>query len=61
MLSPQWTRKEKKKFPTTGANWRTTKSYSTFFPHSSCAFNNKKKTERETNFCTLYNYNVFVA
>lgn len=32
-----------------------------FSPHSSCAFNNKKKTERETNFCTLYNYNVFVA
>lgn len=32
-----------------------------FSPHSSCAFSNKKKTERETNFCTLYNYNVFVA
>lgn len=30
-----------------------------FFPHSSCAFSNKK--EKGQVFCTLYNYNVFVA
>lgn len=34
-----------------------------FSPHSSCAFSNKEKTEKEKemNFSTLYNYNVFVA